>query len=656
MRRGFFLRSACVARPAQFLLLLLVVAAAAYWPGLAGPLVFDDHQNLAPLKEWLAGNSSAWRVVLDNTSGLLGRQVSMASLVLNVQLLGPEIWGLKLGNLFIHLINGVLVYLLLTRIARVQAPVQNSHDIVRRWMPCVVAGIWLLHPLQVSTTLYVIQRMAMLSALFTLATLILYVMARQSLQARRRGRAIALLGTAVICTLLASFSKENGVLAPALCALIEFWVFAPVAGASRHRLSQAFIFAALVAPAVLALALTLTQSPFIVAEYANRPFTLAERLMTQGRVLWDYIGALLLPYGPRLGLYHDDYIVSRGWLSPATTLLAWLGWLIALAAAWRLRLRAPGVGLGLGIYLLAQALESSVFPLLMYFEHRAYLPSVGALWAIASLVVLGAQQIASRMHHPRRLFTAAIAALLLVLAAATYARAMVWQSEQTLLAQGLKHHPGSRWLRSDMAQELMGRNPPDLEGARAQMNALAVSPQESTRRLAGVWQLLIDCSAGKPAQPSSKSLAFGGTASDIEADLLLAMESLANGVSSTPCAGLSPQDMADALHRVTSSSSVPDTHFNIRRLRFKEAQLYAASGEASKALDAARLAYSGTREDAPIGAFLAQLELNAGNADRARDIATRLDRQIPADDRTGREILRGLMDQVDSNAHPQDRP
>ena len=105
MRRGFFLRSARVTRPAQFLLLLLVVAAAAYWPGLAGPLVFDDHQNLAPLKEWLAGNSSAWRVVLDNTSGLLGRQVSMASLVLNVQLLGPEIWGLKLGNLFIHLIN-----------------------------------------------------------------------------------------------------------------------------------------------------------------------------------------------------------------------------------------------------------------------------------------------------------------------------------------------------------------------------------------------------------------------------------------------------------------------------------------------------------------------------------------------------------------------
>jgi hypothetical protein len=258
------------------------------------------------------------------------------------------------------------------------------------------------------------------------------------------------------------------------------------------------------------------------------------------------------------------------------------------------------------------------------------------------------------MHHPRRLFTTAIAALLLVLTTATYARAMVWRSEQTLLAQGLKHHPDSRWLRSDAAQELMQRDPPDLEGAREHMDALALSPQESTRRLAGVWQLLIDCSAGKPAQSSSKSLAFGGTASDIEADLLLAMESLADGVSSTPCVGLSPQDMADALHRVTSSSSVPDTHINIRRLRFKEAQLYAASGEEGKALDAARLAYSGTREDAPIGAFLAQLELNAGNTNRARSIVNRLDRQIPVDDRTGREILRGLMDQVNSKTHPRD--
>lgn len=633
-------------RPSFLLLLIALVAIGAYVPGLSGPLVFDDHQNLAPLNEWLTGNTTPWRVILDNASGLLGRQVSMASLVLNVQLLGPDIWGLKLGNLIIHLANGALVFAFLTRLARAQAPIKEARGDLLQWMPCLVAGIWLLHPLQVSTTLYIIQRMAMLSALFTLATLIFYIAAREALQAHRQGKALAMFGAAGLCTLLASFSKENGVLAPALCALIEFWVFAPPSGRRRHPLSWTFIIGALVLPALAGLMLTLAQAPFIVAEYANRPFTLTERLMTQGRVLWDYIGALLLPYGPRLGLYHDDYTISRDWLSPATTWLAWLAWLAAITAALRLRRRAPGLGLGLGFYLVAQALESSVFPLLMYFEHRVYLPSVGALWAIATLIVLGGQQLSSRMDHPRRVFSIATGALLVVLSVATYARAHVWQSRESLLAQGLEHHPGSRWLRADLAQEFMQRDPPDMARARSQADALTTSAQASTRRLAGVWQLLIDCSMGRTAQQSSKDLAFGGNASDIEADLLLAIESLANGASETPCSGLSSRDMADGLHLLISNTSIPEGHSNIRRLRFKEAQLYAASGLGEDAMNAARLAYSGSKEDAPIGAFLAQLELGSGQFDRAQAVIATLEGQIPKDDLTGQQILSGLKEQL----------
>ena len=646
---GLFFWGCYVSRSTQLFLLLLGLALAVYWPGLSGPLVFDDHQNLAPLKEWLAGNTSALRVILDNASGLLGRQVSMASLVLNVQALGPEIWGLKLGNLIIHLVNGALVFVFLTRLSRAQAPIKDAQGTLLRWMPCLVAGIWLLHPLQVSTTLYVIQRMAMLSALFTLATLILYIAAREALQAHRHGKAFTLFGAAGLCTLLAAFSKENGVLAPALCALVEFWVFAPQAGRRRHPLSWAFLVGALVLPALAGLTMTLAQAPFIVAEYANRPFTLAERLMTQGRVLWDYIGALLLPYGPRLGLYHDDYVVSSGWLSPGTTLLAWLGWVAAIAAAWCFRRRAPGVGLGLSIYLLAQALESSVFPLLMYFEHRAYLPSVGALWAIGSLLAMGARRLSMHMDHPGRVFSAGLGALIVVFSVATYARARAWQSQQTLLAQGLEHHPQSRWLRADVAQELMQRSPPDLAGARAQMAALAASPQDSTRRLAGVWELLIDCSAGKFARPESKALAFGGAPTDIEADLLLAFEALGNGVLQRPCAALGHVELGKALARVADEARIPQSHFNLRRLRFKAAQLYLAGGDSDTAIRLARRADSGSRDDAPIGAFLADVLLSQGRIAEARPIISRLRGQIPEDDATGQAILKGLEERA--NAH-----
>lgn len=643
---GLFFWGLCVTRPVWLFLLLLVVGCVAYWPGLSGPLVFDDHQNLAPLTEWLAGNTSGWRVVLDNASGLLGRQVSMASLVLNIQLLGPGIWGLKLGNLVIHLINGLLVYLLLTRLSRVGAPVQGMHAMALRWAPCIVAGIWLLHPLQVSTTLYVIQRMAMLSTLFTLATLILYISAREALTAGRQLRALTLFSSAGACVLLAVFSKENGVLAPALCALIEWWVFAPATGKRRHPLSWAVIAIGLVAPALVALALTLTQSPFIVSEYANRPFTLSERLMTQGRVLWDYMGALVLPYGPRLGLYHDDYTISRGWLTPASTLLAWLGWVAALVAAIRLRTRVPGVGLGLGFYLIAQALESSVFPLLMYFEHRAYLPSAGALWALASLAIWGGQCLSRRMDHPQKIFTLGIFAFLVALALATHARAQVWQSQQALLTQGLKYHPHSRWLRVDVAQAFMQANPPDPAEALRHIDALAGSDQESTRRLSGIWRLLIECSTSGQADPRSKKAAFAGHMQDLEADLLVSIEALADGVEKTPCRGLGRQDMARDLVTLANQALVPQNHANLRRLRFKAAQLYLRDGDPQNAIVQARAAYSRPASEAPIAALLAQLELAYGDRIEGLRIISDLERQIPSDDLTGRQVLLQLQQQA----------
>ena len=195
----------------------------------------------------------------------------------------------------------------------------------------------------------------------------------------------------------------------------------------------------------------------------------------------------------------------------------------------------------------------------------------------------------------------------------------------------------------------MQRSPPDLAGARAQMAALAASPQDSTRRLAGVWELLIDCSAGKFARPESKALAFGGAPTDIEADLLLAFEALGNGVLQRPCAALGHVELGKALARVADEARIPQSHFNLRRLRFKAAQLYLAGGDSDTAIRLARRADSGSRDDAPIGAFLADVLLSQGRIAEARPIISRLRGQIPEDDATGQAILKGLEERA--NAH-----
>lgn len=638
---GAFLLNRLMSKPALLLFGILLLTTLAYWSGLHGPLIFDDSFNLAPISQWLKGDRGWTSVVFGNTSGLLGRPVAMASFVLNVALLGPGIWGLKLVNLLIHLANGALIYALFKGLIS-RGGLLPRPPAAAAWLALFGASVWLLHPLLVSTVLYVVQRMAMLSALFTLLAMLAYLHGRIALEAGRERKAWALLILVPLCTVLATLSKENGVLAPALCALIELFVFAPKPGQRRPWASTIFILVTLVVPALLAITLTAMQSELIVGGYANRPFTLAERLLTQPRALWDYIGSLLLPYGPKLGLYHDDYRISHGLLDPPATLIAIAGWLAAIGLAWRLRTAIPGFALGLGIFLVGHALESTVFPLLMYFEHRNYLPAVGALWALLSLACAGAQRLHGRMHHGNGVFVFAGVGLVLVLALAAAARAGVWHSKEALLAQGLAYHPDSRWLRMDASGWALHQTPPRLDLARGHVDHLAASPDPDTRRMGAAARLIIDCSAGSGARPDAITNAFEGGPHSMEADLLLTFEGLADVVAAKPCAGLSPLQMARQLDSMLDRSDIPAQEFNMRRLRFKAARLYMQAHSEKEALNQAKLAYDENAVDAPIAAFVAELEIRQGDFAAAAKMIDIVAGKIARDDYTGHKVIEAL--------------
>lgn len=623
---------------------VLLVTASCYWIGLGGPLVFDDVQNLAPISEWLRGERDWRSVVFGNDSGWFGRPVSMASLVFNVAVTGPDVWGLKLGNLLLHLANGVAVYALFSILSRRHVLVRGVEN---RWLPLLGASLWLLHPLLASTVLYVVQRMAMLAALFVLLSLIAYVHGRIALDAGRTRKAVGLFLLAAGCTLAGTLSKENGALAPALWAVIELCAFAPVAGRRRPWASRAVIGLFLLLPAVVAIALTAAGHPLITGGYENRPFSLDERLLTQARVLWDYVGALVLPHGPSMGLYHDDFPVSRGFLDPITTALAVAGWGAVLALAWKLRREVPGLLLGVGIFLVGQALESSVFPLLMYFEHRTYLPSVGAIWALLSLFTYGATWMESRMDEAKKVFTTAAVALVAVLAVATAGRAMAWQSQATLTAQALQYHPDSRWLRITLIQQAMEGTPPDLDEARGHTARLMASADPSTRRLGTVLGLMVTCSSGGTADSDWVADAFSGRPEPIEADLLVAFESLLEGLVRQPCDGLTPAVAADAIDAMLDRTGLPAGHMAIWRLRLKAAKLEMAAGRDDRALEQARLAWAQGAGGAPAGLLAAALLLQGGDAASASAIVEALDARVPAEDAEGRRLIREYQAEID---------
>lgn len=623
--------------PLLALLAVMVATVLAYWPGLGGPLVYDDAANLSPINDWLEGHVSWQAVVFGNDSGLLGRSLSMASFVVNVALLGPDPWGLKLGNLILHLLNGALVFALF--LAFIRCDTRTPGGTTPRtgaWLAALGASIWLAHPLFASTVLYVVQRMAMLSTFFILLTMLAYLHGRMLLQARHLARAAVVLFGAAACTLFAALSKENGVLAPPLCGIIELVVFQPALGGRRARWSSAFIALVLAVPAAIAAALVVLRPDFVVAGYSARPFSMAERLLTEARILWSYLGDILIPNGPRLGFYHDDLPISRSLSDPPTTVIAIVAWLGTVAFAWRCRRTIPGVALGIGIFLVGHALESSIFPLMLYFEHRNYLPAVGAIWAILALA--GRLIEVSRAAAPRASILTCIAAvaLVLLLMGGTSIRARIWMNQQSIVAQAVLTHPDSRGARFDAIALALNAQPPHIEQARSDIARLLESPDPNTRRLGAILGVVASCRSKVPVEGAELNAIFQGPRAPLEEDLVHAFEILSDEVGTGACAGIAPGSIADGLKTLLDRWE-PTAKPNWR-LRFRAASLYVAADRNIEAVAQAQRAYE-ARPPINTSIMLAGLMLYVGDADSAARILDEVEPRVGASESLARKII-----------------
>ena len=191
--------------------------------------------------------------------------MSLASFTLDGQTWPTDPRPFRVTNLVIHLVNGILIFFLVRLIF------STTHDRERaERLALLCAALWLLHPLLVSTTAYVVQRMAQLSALFTLAGLICYVLGRKRLSERPRSGWTWIIAGMGICGLLAVLSKENGILLPLYALTIELTVFGSTAPGRRHRKA---LIVMLCAPLLALLAYFALRWETTVAGFEFRSFT-----------------------------------------------------------------------------------------------------------------------------------------------------------------------------------------------------------------------------------------------------------------------------------------------------------------------------------------------------------------------------------------------
>ncbi|KRA35122.1 hypothetical protein ASD68_01330 [Rhodanobacter sp. Root627] len=396
----------------MWLALFFLTTTAVYWSGLSGGFLFDDYPNIVEnrgVQPPDASLPSLVRAALSSPSSEFKRPLASLSFAANYLATGLDPYWMKLTNLIIHLLNGLLVFLLARALV-----VVGSKSIAAEAAPitavgragvtaALIAGAWMLLPINLTAVVYVVQRMESMANLFVLLGLIGYMAGRQRMLAARTGKGagtglLLCVSSLILGTVFGLLAKETAVMLPLYAFLVEWIVLnfrAPPAMAATseaggthptrrnkpdYRVIGLFVVVLLL-PLIVGL-VWLLPGLFHPNQWSTRDFTMSTRLLSEARIVADYVVWTLFPTPGALSFYHDDFSVSTGLLTPWTTLAGMLFLAGMAALMFWMRKRRPLTALGIALFLGCHLLTGTVLPLELIYEHRNYFASFGLMLAI----------------------------------------------------------------------------------------------------------------------------------------------------------------------------------------------------------------------------------------------------------------------------------
>ncbi len=421
-----------------------LLTAILYWRGLFGPFFLDDVENIAQTIPRNLNVTEILKILNGNTSGPTGRPVAVFSFMLNGFFFGFEPFAFKAVNLLIHLLNGLLVGVLTVKLLLV---FNQTRSLSNTTVSCLTAALWLIHPMQLSTVLYPVQRMTELACLFSLLVLIWYLDIRRRLN---QDRPLPVFGTIAlsVSSLLAVFSKENAALLPLFILLIESYFFKLETASVKQRY---YLFALLLVFCLLpVIAGGYYLATHVHATFSGRDFDLYERLLTETHVMVFYLQNIIMPNLSEMSLFLDGFPITRHF--DQLTLICCIILLALLGIAVFSYKKAPILSFGLLFYFSGHLMESTVIPLELAFEHRNYLPLYGLVLPIAYYLVN------SRILVSSNLKTLAGLLIVLILSITTWLRSEEWSDAMRFYASSVIDQPHSMRASIGMANVLLAQN------------------------------------------------------------------------------------------------------------------------------------------------------------------------------------------------------
>ncbi|MDR6644521.1 hypothetical protein J2X57_003764 [Luteibacter sp. 1214] len=383
-----------LSRPWVLLGIGLMMTAMAYWPGLTGTWLFDDYPNIVDnpgVHITDASVAELTKAALSSPASDFKRPLASLSFAINYLATGTNAPAMKITNLFIHLLNGIAAFLLLRSLLRAARSEGSDGPGTRMGdrYAALMAAAWLVLPINISSVLYIVQRMESMANFAVLLGLWGYIAGRQRmLNGKTLGLPLATISV-VAATAAGALAKETAVLLPLYAALVEIFIFrgrtASELGKRTDKRIVTFFIIILFLPLVAG-AVWLTPGLLNSSTWVTRDFTLDTRLLSEARIVMDYIAWTILPTPRALSFYHDDFVISQGILSPPSTALSIAGIAALLALAWWLRNRIPLAGLGIALYFGCHLLTGTVLPLELVYEHRNYFSSMALILALGAAV------------------------------------------------------------------------------------------------------------------------------------------------------------------------------------------------------------------------------------------------------------------------------
>jgi len=583
---------------AVLLLLILSLTFLLYLPGISGPFLLDDYPTLVALgnQGGITDLDTFRQFVFGNTSGPTGRPVSMLSFLLDGQTWPVDAGAFKRTNILLHLGTGLLLGWFVLKLVLPRCATESQAGAVA----FITLTLWLIHPLNVSTTLYIVQRMTQWMVFFSLAALVCYLYGREFID-KSRGRGLVLLLASLFpFGLLAVLSKENGVLLLAAIVVVEKTAFSTQV---QSNLYKWWLRLGVYLPLLITVLFLAVNFQSMTADYAYRPFTLLERLLTEARVLWIYLFSIFLPQSESISLFHDDLTISTGIFTPFSTLFAVVGIGGLAFIAYLIKQRQPFLSLAIFWFLIWHLLESTYLPLEPYFEHRNYVAMVGPLIALVYYIVKVINFVDKRSLS--LVVSAGMLCLFIYYGGSTLRVTTTWGDPLVLYNSWVENQPNS--IRANMAySEILASQGAAEEGFAYLDTAQKLAPEEVTLNLA-LWNYACENTLPPTLKLEEISSANGlqHYRDDVNYHLQVLLENLLEGKCQYP----GQEDIMALLDRLEKIPMRPYDRANFHMLY---ADFFIYYRQLNPALVQLRNAYD-IRGDAAIPIRQAILAASAGN-------------------------------------------